>query len=42
MFLNPKSKHAIKDTISEIDKKQNKLTCESNPSEKYEKNVTII
>ena len=36
MFLYRKSKHAIKGAISEIEKKQDKLTCESNPSEKYE------
>ena len=40
MLLNLKSKRAIKDTISEIEKKQNKLTCDSNPSEKYEKILT--
>ena len=36
MFLNCKSIHAIKGAIPEIEKKQAKLTCESNPSEKYE------
>ena len=39
-ILNCKSKHVIKMTIPEIEKKQNKLTCESNPSEKYEQNIT--
>ena len=33
MFLNCKSKH-VKGAIPEIEKKQ-KLTCESNPLEKY-------
>ena len=33
MFLNCKSKHVIKGAIPEIEKKQNKLTGESNPSE---------
>ena len=32
-FLNFKSKHIMKDTIAQIEKKQVKLTCESNPSE---------
>ena len=36
MFLNRKSKHVIKGAIPQIEKKQNKHTCESNPSEKYE------
>ena len=40
IFLNFKSKHVIKGAIPEIKKKQNKLTCESDPSEKYEKNIT--
>ena len=31
MFLNFKSKH-IKGAISQIERKQGKLTCESNPS----------
>ena len=35
MLLNLKSKHAIKGATSEIEKKQDKLTCESNPSENY-------
>ena len=33
MFLNFKSKHIIKGAITQIDRKQGKLTCESNPSE---------
>ena len=36
MFLNRKLKHAIKVATPDIEKKQDKLTCESNPSEKYE------
>ena len=36
MFLNCKAKHVIKGAIPEIEKKQKKLTCESNPLEKYE------
>ena len=36
IFLNCKSKYVIKGAIPEIENKQNKLTCESNPSEKYE------
>ena len=34
IFLNCKSKHVVKGAIPEIEKKQ-KLTCESNPLEKY-------
>ena len=34
MFLNRKLKHVIRDAIPEIENKQNKLTCESNPWEK--------
>ena len=33
MFLNRKSNHVIKGAIPEIEKKQNKLTGESNPLE---------
>ena len=40
IFFNCESKHAIKGAITKIQKKQNKLTCESNPSEKYEQNIT--
>ena len=36
MFLNHKSKHAIKGATPEIEKKQDEFICESNPSEKYE------
>ena len=36
VFFIRKSKHAIKGERLEIGKKQNKLTCESNSSEKYE------
>ena len=32
-FLNLKSKHIIKGAIGQIEKKQGKITCESNPSE---------
>ena len=38
MFLNRKSTHAIKATLPEIQKKQDQLSCKSNPSERYEKN----
>ena len=38
IFFNCKSKDVIKGAIPEIEKKQNKLTCGSNPSEKYEQN----
>ena len=40
IFLNCKSQHAIKGAIPEIEKKQNKLTSESNPSEKCEQKIT--
>ena len=40
IFLNSKSKHVIKGAIPEIEKKQNKLTCKSNPLKKYEQNIT--
>ena len=40
IFLNCQSQHVIKGTIPEIEKKQNKLTCESNPSEKCEQKIT--
>ena len=40
IFLNCKSQHVIKCAIPEIEKKQNKLTYESNPSEKCEQNIT--
>ena len=33
MFLNFKSKHIIRGAIVQIERKQGKLTCESNPSE---------
>ena len=33
MFLNLKSKHIIKGAITQIEREQGKLTCESNPSE---------
>ena len=33
IFLNFKSKHIVKGAISQIERKQGKLTCESNPSE---------
>ena len=33
MFLNPKSKHIIKETIAHIEKEQGKLPCESISSE---------
>ena len=36
MFLNCKSKHVFKGVIPDIEKKQNKLVCESNCSKKYE------
>ena len=32
MFSNCKSKYAIKGTIPDTEKKQDKLICESNPS----------
>ena len=35
IFLNCKWTHVIKGAIPEIENKQNKVTCESNPSEKY-------
>ena len=41
-FLSYKSKHVIKGAIPEIKKKQNKLTCESNPSKKCEQNINKI
>ena len=40
IFLDCESLHVIKGSIPEIEKKQNKLTCESNPSEKCEENIT--
>ena len=40
IFLNCKSKHVIKGAAPEIEKKQNKLTCESNHLAKYELNIT--
>ena len=40
VFLNCNSKYVLKGAIPEIEKKQNKLRCESNPSEKYEQNTT--
>ena len=36
MFLNRKSKLNIKGAIPEIEKRQYKIICESNSSEKYE------
>ena len=36
IFFNCTSKHVIKGAIPEIEKKQNKLTCESSPLEKNE------
>ena len=42
IFLDCESLHVIKGSIPEIEKKQNKLTCESNPSEKCEENVNKI
>ena len=33
MFLDFKSKHIIKGAIAQIERKQGKLSCESNPSE---------
>ena len=40
IFLNCKSLHIIKGAVPEIEKKQNKLTCVSNPLEKCEQNIT--
>ena len=40
IFLKCKSLNVIKGAIPEIEKKQNKLTCESNPSKKCEQNIT--
>ena len=42
IFLNCQSQHVIKGTIPEIEKKQNKLTCESNPLKKCEQNINKI
>ena len=36
IFFNCTSKHVINGAIPEIEKKQNKLTCESNSLEKNE------
>ena len=33
MFLDFKSKHIIKGAVGQTERKQGKLTCESNPSE---------
>ena len=35
IFLNCKSLHVIKRAIPENEKKENKLTCGSNPSENF-------
>ena len=42
ILLNYKSNYVIKSAIPEIEKKQNNLTCESNPSEKYEHNLNKL
>ena len=36
MFLNLKSRNVIKGAIPEVEKKQNKRTCKSNPWGKFE------
>ena len=41
MFFNRKSKHVIKGVIPEIEKKQNKLTCEQNPMESMNRKQKI-
>ena len=41
ILFNCKSKYFIKSAIPENEKKQKKLTCESNASENYEQNITI-
>ena len=41
-FLNLKSKHIIKGAIGQIEKKQGKITCESNSSEDCNMNKTKI
>ena len=40
IFLKSKSLHVVKGAIPEIEKKQNKPTCESNPSENCKQNIT--
>ena len=39
VFLNCESQHVIKGAIPEIEKKHNKVTWESNLSEKCEQNI---
>ena len=41
ILFNCKSKYFNKSAIPENEKKQKKLTCESNASENYEQNITI-